>query len=82
MNYQQVACQQETWIGLESPHTMPAFLKKVWLWERGTKMPEHMVSIESKYWLAPAGGAELQWVSLMSEIAGVEKTINCADWLK
>lgn len=34
MNDRRVACQQETWIGLESLHTMLAFLKRVRLWER------------------------------------------------
>lgn len=61
MNYQQVACQQETWIGLENPHTMPAFLKKVWLWE-GNKDAWTRGQHWKEILIGPCWGAELEWV--------------------
>lgn len=71
MNYQQVACQQETWIGLENPHTMLAFLQKVWLWERNKDAWTH-----GQHWkqilIGPRWGAELEWVRVWCQ-----KVLGC-----
>lgn len=55
---------------------MLAFLKKVWLWERNKDAWTQMVSIENKYWLAPAG--VLSYSGLESDVksAGMWKPLT------
>lgn len=76
MNYRQVACQQETMIGLENLLTMLTFLKKVWLWERNKD-----AWTRGQQWkqilIVPCWGAELEWVRVWCQ-----KMLGCGKPLK
>lgn len=73
MNYRQVACQQEPWIGLEIPHTMLIFLKKIWLrnkdaWTHGQHWKQILIG--------PWWESELEWVTVWwQKVLGCRKPL-------